>query len=110
MIGVGSRKVFEDDRVIVWHLDLAPGEACEPHTHELDYVARIVSGSTIEVIGPTGESLYVVTRDPGDAISFRIIGDQIYSDVAGSSPIPTTHSAKNVGQETFREVLIEFKR
>ena len=26
MSGVGTRKVFEDDRVRVWHLDIAPGE------------------------------------------------------------------------------------
>jgi hypothetical protein len=26
MAGVGTKKVFEDDRVIIWHLDLEPGE------------------------------------------------------------------------------------
>ena len=109
MGGVGSRKVFEDDRIIVWHLDLDPGEECERHTHELDYVARIVSGSTGEVLGPNGDSLYTVDRKPGDAIAFRVVGDEIRSDAPGSVPIPKTHSARNVGATPFREVLIEFK-
>ena len=38
MAGVGTQKVFEDDRLIVWHLDLEPGEQEEHHTHKLDDV------------------------------------------------------------------------
>ena len=53
MVGVGTQKVFEDDRVIVWHLDLEPGEQGERHTHTLDYVIRVLSGSTLEVCAPT---------------------------------------------------------
>ena len=102
--------MFEDERVIVWHFDLAPGESCDLHTHELDYVARIISGSTVEVFGPAGESLYIVKREPGDAIRFKVVGNEIHSDMPGSSPIPTTHGVKNVGDETFREVIVEFKR
>lgn len=109
MSAVGTRKVFEDDRVIVWQLDLEPGEECERHTHELDYVARIISGSTIEVFGPDGESLYTVDRQPGDAISFRMVGDKVQSNMPGAIPIAATHSAKNVGTSAFREVLVEFK-
>ena len=49
MSGVGTlepeRKVFEDDRVIVWHHDLAPGEHGERHTHERDFVVRILAAN-----------------------------------------------------------------
>jgi len=110
MSGVGSRLVFEDDRVRVWHLDLEPGEQCEQHTHQLDYVARIVAGSTVEVLGPHGESLYAVTREPGDAVAFHVEGDQIVTSGPDSRTIPATHSARNVGDQTFREVLVEFKK
>lgn len=83
MTGVGTRKVFEDDRVIVWHFDLEPGEQGKPHTHNLDYVVRVLSGSTLEVSGPDGELLYSVERQAGGALasesrvtrSFRIIQD-----------------------------------
>jgi hypothetical protein len=110
MAGVGTQKVFEDDRVVVWHLDLEPGEHGTRHTHELDYVVRVISGSTLEVAGPDGEFLYTVELEAGDAVSFRVDGDQIVSDRSGYPAVPTTHSARNVGENTFREVLIEFKK
>ena len=109
MAGVGTKKVFEDDRVVVWHLDLEPGAQGEQHTHKLDYAVRILSGSTLEVFGAVGESLGTVELEPGGAICFQIDGDQIVSDRPGYPVVPATHSARNVGQSTFREVLIEFK-
>ena len=110
MTGVGTQKVFEDDRVIVWHLDLEPGEQGERHTHELDYVIRILSGSTLEVSGSEGELLDTVDLEAGGAVSFQIQGDQIVSDRPGYPAVPATHSARNIGSNTFREVLIEFKK
>ena len=109
MAGVGTEKVFENDRVIVWHLDLQPGEQAERHTHTLDYTVRILSGSTLEVFGPNGESLDTVELEAGGAVSFRIDGDHIVSDRPGYPAVPTTHSARNIGTTTFREVLIEYK-
>jgi len=109
MAGVGTQKVFENDRVIVWHLDLEPGEQGERHTHELNYVVRIVSGSTLEVFGPDGESLDTVELEAGEAVSFRIDGDRVVADRPGYPAVPATHSARNIGTTPFREVLIEFK-
>lgn len=109
MAGVGTDKVFENDRVIVWHLDLEPGEQGERHTHELDYVVRVLSGSTLEVSGPDGELLDTVTLEAGEATSFRIDGDQIVADRPGYPAVPATHAARNIGANTFKEVLIEFK-
>ncbi len=110
MAGVGTQKVFENDRVIVWHLDLEPGEQGDRHTHELDFVVHVFSGSTLEVSGPDGELLYGVERKAGGAINFRMERDQIVSDLPGHTGVPTTHSVRNVGTNTFREVLIEFKK
>ena len=110
MAGVGTQKVFEDDRVIVWHLDLEPGEQGERHTHKLDYVIHILSGSTLEVSGPKGELLDTVDLEAGGAVSFQIQEDQIVSDRPGYPAVPATHSARNIGSNTFREVLIEFKK
>ncbi len=110
MAGVGTSKVFEDERVVVWHLDLDPGEACEPHTHRLDYVVRIISGSTLEVFGPAGEHLSTVELEAGSATTFRVEGDTIFTDRPGYPSVPATHSVRNVGKTTFREVLVEFKR
>ncbi len=110
MAGVGTQKVFENDRVVVWHLDLEPGEQGERHTHELDYVVRVLAGSTLEVSGPDGEVLDTVKLESGGADAFRVDGDQILSDRPGYPVVPATHSARNVGTNPFREVLIEFKK
>ena len=109
MAGVGTQKKFEDERVIIWNLDLEPGEEVERHTHQLDYAVRILSGSTLEVFDGDGQSLGTVELEAGGAVCFRVDGDQIVSDRPGYPVVPATHSARNVGTQTFREVLIEFK-
>ncbi len=109
MAGVGTRKRFENERVVVWDLDLEPGETVGRHTHERDYVVRILTGSTIEVFDGEGRSLGTVRLEAGGAVSFRIEGDRIVSDRPGYPVVPRTHSARNVGTETYREVLVEFK-
>ena len=109
MSGVGTRKVYEDDHLTVWHLELAPGEHGAKHTHKLDYLFKVISGSTLEVYGAQDELLDTVELEPGGAHSFRIVGDEIHGDTPGYPVVPTTHSAKNVGTKTFREVLVEFK-
>lgn len=109
MAGVGTQKVFENERVNVWHLDLEPGEHGERHTHKLDYVVRVLAGSTLEVFGADGELLDTVELESDGAVSFRVEGDKIVSDRPGYPIVPATHSARNVGSTTFREVLIEFK-
>lgn len=109
MAGVGTLKVFEDECVIVWQFDLEPGEQGELHTHSRDYAVRVLAGGTLEVAGPDGEVLYTAERKAGDAACFRMQGDQIVADYPGYTPIPATHRVRNVGETTFREVLIEFK-
>jgi len=109
MAGVGTQKVFENERVVVWHLDLEPGEESGRHTHSLDYTVRILSGSNLEIFGPDGELRDTVELEAGSAVSFRVDGDQIVSDRPGFPTVPATHSARNIGESTFREVLVEFK-
>ena len=108
-MGIGTKKVFEDDRIVVWHFDLAPGEHGERHTHERDYVVRVIEGSRLEVFGPEDELLETVELEAGSATRFHVEGDRVHSDRPGYPVVPATHSAKNVGTTTFREVLIEFK-
>lgn len=109
MAGVGTERVFEDDRVVVWRLDLEPGEQGERHTHQRDFVVRVLAGSTLEVRGPRDEVLYTVDRQPGEALAFRVEDGQVISSHRDGRAVPATHSVRNVGEQTFREVLIEFK-
>jgi hypothetical protein len=89
MAGVGTQKVFENDRVVVWNLDLQPGEHGERHTHVLDYVVKVIAGSTLEVFGPKGELLDTVELESGGAVSFRVDGDRIVADRPGYPVVPT---------------------
>lgn len=109
MSDIGTKKVYEDDRVRVWHLDLEPGEHGKRHTHHLDYVVRVLSGSTLEIYDPNDELLDTVELESGGAVSFCVEGDVIVAERPGYPVVPATHSAKNIGTQTFREVLVEFK-
>jgi hypothetical protein len=42
---VGTRIMFENDRVRVWDLALEPGESLEKHIHRLDYFFIVESWS-----------------------------------------------------------------
>ncbi|MBV8691482.1 MAG: hypothetical protein JOY57_07490, partial [Actinobacteria bacterium] len=47
--GVGTKVVFENDRVRIWELKLAPGEKSDVHRHDLDHILVLVSGDRIAV-------------------------------------------------------------
>ena len=42
MSEVGTKVVFEDDKIKVWELNLEPGERTAVHTHEMDYVLSLI--------------------------------------------------------------------
>lgn len=90
---VGTRLLLENDRVKIWEMVLAPGEASDLHEHTLDYCLCIVEGSSIDA-------------DPPDADSFRIpvkAGDIFYVPRGGAE------RAVNRSGERFREILVEIK-
>ena len=41
---IGTRLLFENDRVRVWDLALAPGESTGMHRHENDYLYVVIGG------------------------------------------------------------------
>ena len=45
--GVGTRVIFEDDRVRIWELRLEPGEHSALHHHDHDYYLAIWSGDYV---------------------------------------------------------------
>jgi hypothetical protein len=97
--GVGTRVLLENDRVRIWEMDLAPGESSDVHEHTLDYILVQVAGDRIAGIpepdskGPYPE--YIEANvEPGNAI---------YIEKGG------IETAKNIGRERYREILIELK-
>lgn len=96
---VGTRLLFENDRVRAWELRLAPGEESAVHRHELDHLLIQVSGDRVAVIpeadseGPYREYLEADVV-PGAAVFVRRGG---------------VETARNVGAEPYNEVIIELK-
>ena len=41
---VATRVLFENDKVKIWSLEIAPGDASDWHLHEWDYVTVSVEG------------------------------------------------------------------
>lgn len=97
--GVGTRVLLENDRVRIWEMDLAPGEESDVHEHTLDYILVQIAGDRIAGIpqpdtkGPYPE--YV----EGDVAP----GNVVYIEKGG------IETAKNIGRERYREILIELK-
>jgi predicted metal-dependent enzyme (double-stranded beta helix superfamily) len=96
---VGTKLVFEDDRVRVWQVRLAPGEQGPVHRHELDHVLVQVAGDRIAVV-----------PEPDTKGPYR---DYLEADVVPGAAVAVARggveSAKNVGTLPYLEVVIELK-
>jgi hypothetical protein len=97
MGGVGTRLLFEDDRVKIWEMILEPGEASDLHHHEHDYYLAISEGDLVAGVPP---------KDSGMDFFVGIVPEE-----GNTVPVPKggTEWAYNVGKKTYREILIELK-
>jgi hypothetical protein len=97
--GVGDRVLFENDRVRIWELRLAPGERGARHHHALDHVLVSISGDKM-----------AVEPDPstGGPFTEYLEGDIVPGQVTfvRSGGVETAH---NVGREPFHEIIVELK-
>ena len=90
---VATRLLFENERVKVWEMDLAPGEFSDMHRHGLDYLLYILEGTSIDADRPDGESL-----------RFPVEPGRLFFVPRGG-----TERAVNRSATRFREILIELK-
>jgi quercetin dioxygenase-like cupin family protein len=90
---VANRFLFENERVRVWRMDLAPGEASAFHEHRLPYVLCILEGESIDADLEDGCTLHIPV-EPG----------RVFFVPPGSRETAVNRSAVR-----FREVLIELK-
>ena len=98
----GTRLLFENDRVRVWELRLAPEECTDLHEHEVDYVLVQISGDRV------GADL---DRDSKDALGFagKHFESKVRPGLAVYVPKGGVERAVNVGRKEYHEVLIELK-
>ena len=94
-----SLKIIVDDLI---------GEKSVLHKHDLNYAFYVLQGSSLEVRDVNDDLLATIDINAGETLSFNIDGDDLV-DKTGIYRINRTHSAKNVGDSVFREVLIEKK-
>jgi hypothetical protein len=91
---VGTMLLFENDRVRVWEMTLAPGQTCAPHRHMHDYLmlypapARMASGQ---------EGQEVIQYLEAGMVAYRTVG------AAGLEP----HAISNAGQGGSTHFIVE---
>ena len=97
--GVGTEVVFENERVRVWQLRLAPGEDSPVHRHELDHLLIQVAGDRVAVIPePDSEGPY------RDYLEADVVRGAVVHVARGG-----VETARNVGHEPYVEVIVELK-
>ncbi|MEM7468521.1 MAG: hypothetical protein AAF387_16750 [Pseudomonadota bacterium] len=108
---VGSEKIFENDKVIVWNFELAPGEETELHTHEHSYMWYAVEGTTRRAFDKDGNKLGDLDVPTGAVYSLKLEDGEleVLSELANGMKVPATHKAQNVGNTRYREILVEYK-
>ena len=91
---VGSNVLFENKRIRVWEMVLAPGETCEPHRHVQDHLVLYAEPARIrtEVSGRP-----VIQHVEDGLVSYRSVGRE------GLAP----HSITNAAHAPSRHFIIE---
>ena len=93
---VGTRLLFENDRVRVWDLSLAPGESTGLHRHTDDYFFVVIGDGTLQAGDANGTKR--------EARAMRN-GEVRFSEVDGEN----VHEATNVGDTPWRNIVVELK-
>ena len=94
-VEVGTRLWFENDRVKVWEVRLAPGERGPFHAHTRRYFWTVVDPGLGRQRSPDGT--FTVRRYQ--------VGDTRYSEHDPADPL--IHDLENVGDTTLRFVTVE---
>lgn len=92
---VGTKLLFENDRVRVWDLSLAPGESTGVHRHENDYFFVTVGGGLLQ--GVDAEGTKSDPRPMGD-------GEVHFPSLEGQDAV---HEAINIGDDPWRNIVVE---
>jgi mannose-6-phosphate isomerase-like protein (cupin superfamily) len=96
---VGTKCLFENERVRIWEMRLEPGQESALHRHQLDYVLVMIDGDRI-----------AATYEDDTAGSYR---GEVEGEVTpgGFVYIPKggIETARNPGHKAYHEILIELK-
>lgn len=97
--GVGSKLLFENDRVRIWEMRIGPGVTGPAHEHELDHVLIQISGDRMAVKPePDTKGIY---NEYLEADVFP--GNYFFVEKGGKE------RAYNCGKQEFHEIIVELK-
>lgn len=112
---VGTYVMYEDATTKVWNFTLPPGEMTSMHKHDCKYHFIAISSSEMEVYDKFGTRLFSFLAE--GTFGFDIDGEDLLqiptvtTDIMSFQPIrlPRIHAVRNVGNNTFYEILVESK-
>ena len=93
---VGTRLLFENERVRVWDLRLEPGESTGLHRHTDDYLYVVIGGGELQGIDADGNRKPLRNMCDGDVVFRTIDGEDV-------------HEAVNAGDSPWRNIVVELK-
>jgi hypothetical protein len=96
---VGTSLMFENERVRVWDLSLAPGESLAKHMHQTDYFFIVESGGLIRFADPDNPADYHDIQFQDDQVTFVPVDDG-----------KIDNQLTNIGAKHHRNYVIELKR
>lgn len=98
---VGTRLLLDNDQIRVWELLLEPGATSDLHHHENDYVMVQIEGDLIAArFEPDSTGTFAGAEYIEGAVQ---AGLAIYAEAGGRE------TAVNVGEQRFREIVVEIK-
>lgn len=96
---VGTQLMFENDRVRVWDLALAPGESLAKHIHRTDYFFVVESGGLIRFADPDNPADYRDVQFEDDQVTFVPVREG-----------KIDNQLTNIGRKRHRNYVVELKR
>lgn len=97
---VGTKLLFEDERIRLWELAVEPGESLEEHIHRLNYAYFVTQGGLLRF------------ADPASPDEFRDVAFEDNKVVFVSVPEEGRVDKRltNIGSTPHRNYVIEVKK
>ena len=96
---VGTKLLFENERVRIWEVKLEPGETGNLHRHAHDYVLVQIEGDRMAVVPDASTG-----GEYNEYLEADVIPGQYFWIGKGG-----VERARNVGQKRYHEILVELK-
>ncbi len=98
---VGTKLLFENDRIRVWDLALAPGESLATHKHTLPFCFIVAQGGHLRHQNP---------NDPSDTREVNFEDHLVVFHDPSEREDETVHQElTNIGDAFYRNYVIELK-